>query len=72
MPVVAAEPVAPAPMPSIAEPRVEPPVFDQSSARVEHSEIPQSRIVIIRRKAEDMESVPLLGSDDPDAASSAA
>ena len=70
-PVPAVEAPAPAASPA-AEQRHEPPVFDQSSARVEHSEVPQSRIVIIRRKAEDMESVPLLGTDDPDTASSAA
>ncbi|MDE2384572.1 MAG: hypothetical protein KGO53_08130 [Alphaproteobacteria bacterium] len=63
-PQAAIEP-APAPL------AVEPPALQQAAPAPEEAEIPQSRIVIIRRKAEDLTDVPLLGPESTEPASAA-
>jgi hypothetical protein len=49
----------------------EPPVFMAEVLQPEQSEILQSRIVIIRRKADEMNDVPLLGAESGEPASAA-
>ena len=61
----------PAPIVAEAAPRVEPPVFAPDMSDPEETEIPHSRIVIIRRKADEITDVPFLSMGESTPASAA-